>query len=123
MKVLGKLSLLSIVLLASTVIALPADARKNGKRFGKQQVRIQRQAMKQRDFRPRLGRNQIMNQAQFFRPPVWYPSREGGYYDGTGQIQGNIPGHMLFQFGGSLSDGRAAPNSPNVFMNQAGHLY
>jgi len=55
-------------------------------------------------------------------PPKWSIRREGGYYDGTGQVQGNVPGNELYRYGGTMSDGRPAPTTPNVHVNTSGHI-
>jgi hypothetical protein len=54
--------------------------------------------------------------------PKWFVSREGGYYDSSGQVQGNVPGTELYRYGGTMSDGKPAPTTPQVHVNTSGHI-
>ncbi|MBX9694259.1 MAG: hypothetical protein K2Z81_17880, partial [Cyanobacteria bacterium] len=68
--------------------------------------------------------NRMNNQQQqgMTKPPNWMISKDGGYFDGTGQIKVLVPGNELYKYGGTLQDGRPVPNSPNVQMNSTGHI-
>ncbi len=68
------------------------------------------------------GRNSYSSQAQLSKPPVWHASKDGGYYDSTGQITFLVDGQKLYLYGGFLGDGRPVPNTPNVPTNMLGHL-
>ncbi len=57
------------------------------------------------------------------RAPNWMISKDGGYFDGTGQIKFLVPGNELYKYGGTLQDGRPVPNTPNVQMNASGHIF
>jgi len=50
------------------------------------------------------------------------PSRDGGYYDATGEVKATVKGNELYKYGGTMSNGRAAPTTANVQMNRFGHL-
>lgn len=53
---------------------------------------------------------------------IWHQSRQGGYYDATGQISVLVPGDELYKYGGVFEDGLAVPTMP-VAMNFAKHCY
>lgn len=53
---------------------------------------------------------------------TWMQSKDGGYFDGTGAIQGVIPGDQLYKYGGKLQDGTPIPPYP-VVTNFAKHVY
>ncbi len=77
--------------------------------------------------KPALG---SFNQAQSATPPapparspyIWQMSRDGGYYDASGQIKGTVPGSELWRYGGVMGDEvTPVPQGP-VRMNSAGHI-
>ncbi|MBY0358701.1 MAG: hypothetical protein K2W82_11915 [Candidatus Obscuribacterales bacterium] len=53
---------------------------------------------------------------------IWGLSRDGGYYDATGQIKIVVPGDQLYKYGGTFMDGTAVPVTP-VVTNFANHAY
>ncbi len=47
------------------------------------------------------------NQNQLIMPAyIWHPSVHGGYYEESGQINGNIPASQIKLFGGYLENGQ-----------------
>lgn len=54
-------------------------------------------------------------------PPRWMVSRDGGYYDATGNVQGTVSGADLYQYGGTMGDGSGLPG-PGAAVNAQGHL-
>ena len=62
------------------------------------------------------------NSFTYASPPRWVMSKDGGYYDSTGQISGTVRGDQLFRFGGVMQNGSPAPSSPDVLMNAFGHI-
>lgn len=55
-------------------------------------------------------------------PYIWGLSRDGGYYDATGQIKTVIKGEDIYKYGGTFIDGTAVPSAP-VITNFAKHAY
>lgn len=53
---------------------------------------------------------------------VWFQSRDGGYFDFTGQVKGVVRGDLLYKYGGTFQDGTEVPDYP-VTVNFAGHTY
>lgn len=53
---------------------------------------------------------------------IWQLSRDGGYYDATGQISVVVPGDQLYKYGGTFQDGKPVPTTP-VVTNFANHAY
>lgn len=57
------------------------------------------------------------------KPYIWQMSRDGGYYDASGQIKGTVPGNELWRYGGVMGDEvTPVPKGPSVQMNSAGHI-
>ncbi|MBX9691283.1 MAG: hypothetical protein K2Z81_02795, partial [Cyanobacteria bacterium] len=55
-------------------------------------------------------------------PCLWYPSRHGGYYDASGNVNGSILANELYRYGGLMADGSPAPSNQNVKADSHGHL-
>lgn len=53
---------------------------------------------------------------------IWGLSRDGGYYDASGQIKVVVPGDQLYKYGGTFMDGSKVPTTP-VVTNFAKHAY
>lgn len=69
----------------------------------------------------------VMTTAPLPPPPkisnyIWGLSRDGGYYDATGQVKIVVPGDQLYKYGGTFMDGTSVPTTP-VVTNFANHAY
>ncbi len=53
---------------------------------------------------------------------LWYPSRHGGYFDASGNVNGSILGNELCRYGGQMADGSPAPKTAQVKVDSHGHL-
>lgn len=67
-------------------------------------------------------RGQTQKQGPDNAPYLWCQSAYGGYYDCTGNYQGNVAGYRLRELGGKFVDGTPVPTGP-VKMNEAGHVW
>ncbi|MBI4533321.1 MAG: hypothetical protein HY711_05170 [Candidatus Melainabacteria bacterium] len=52
--------------------------------------------------------------SDFQTPCLWYPSRQGGYYDASGQVNGVILGSQVHKYGGVMADGMPVPLGKDV---------
>lgn len=127
-----------------SVFNIPAQSAQNGRLSGGvrlNNMRIQRAAplpaygsefARPDNFQSAVSTQDYMGGVSISPPPqqpqppkgkyIWGLSRDGGYYDASGQIKTVIPGDQLYKYGGTFMDGQSVPTSP-VVTNFAGHAY